>query len=322
MKAAVYHRFGPPEVVQLEDIPKPIPKDDEVLVRIRAAAVSPVDLFWLTGEPFIMRPGAGLVTPRNPVLGSVVAGQVETVGAGVTKYRSGDEVFAETSHGGFAEYTCVPEATLAVKPANLTFEQAAAVPLVGVTALQGLRDHGKVKPGQKVLINGASGGVGTFAVQIAKVLGAEVTGVCSTANVELVRSLGADHVIDYTREDFTKGAAKYDVVLDNVGNRSISECRQALTPRGTYLPSSAAGGRWIGGVARVVKSAALSPFVSHRLRPFLAVGKPEDLDYLRELIEAGEVTPVIDRAYPLSETAQALAHYGTGHAQGKVIVTM
>ena len=322
MQAAVYHRFGSPDVVQVEDIPKPVPKEAEVLVRIHAAAVSPVDSFWLKGEPFIMRPGAGLVTPRNPVLGSAVAGRVETVGAGVTKYASGDEVFAETSHGGFAEYTCIPEVRVASKPANLTFEQAAAVPLVGVTALQGLRDHGKVKPGQKVLINGASGGVGTFAVQIAKVLGAEVTGVCSTENVDLVRSLGADHVIDYTEDDFTKGAVKYDVVLDNVGNRSISECRQALTPRGTYLPSSAAGGRWVGGVARVVKSAVLSPFVRHRLRPFLATGKVEDLETLTGLIEAGKVVPVIDRVFPLNDISEALALYGTGHARGKVIVTM
>lgn len=232
------------------------------------------------------------------------------------------EVFAEISKGGFAEYACVSEAALALKPTSLTYEQAAAVPLVGVTALKGLRDHGKIRPGQKVLITGASGGVGTFAVQVAKAFGAEVTGVCSTRNVDFVRSIGADHVIDYTQEDFIQGGPRYDLILDNVGNHSVLECRRALTPRGTLLPNSGAGGRWLDGLPRAAGALALSPFVRQRLRPFVPAGKGEDLAVLTELIEAGKVTPVIDRTYPLSETAEALAYYGQGHTRGKVVITV
>ena len=322
MKAIVYHKYGSPDVLELRDVSKPEVKNGEVLVRIRAAAVNPGDWLYLRGEPYIIRITAGLFTPRNGVLGRAVAGQVQAVGSDVTRFRSGDEVFAEISKGGFAEYASVSEGALALKPASLTYEQAAAVPLVGVTALKGLRDHGKIKPGQKVLITGASGGVGTFAVQIAKAFGAEVTGVCSTRNVDLVRSIGADHVIDYTHEDFTRDGPRYDLILDNVGNHSVLACRRALTPHGTLLPNSNAGGRWLDGMPRVAGAFALSPFVRQRLRPFVPAGKGEDLVVLTELIEAGKVTPVIDRTYPLSQTAEALTYYGQGHTRGKVVITV
>lgn len=322
MKAIAYDKYGPPDVLKLRDVSKPTARNGEVLVRIRAAAVSPGDWFYLRGEPYIMRLAVGLLTPRNGVLGRAVAGQVQEAGGEVTRFRPGDEVFAEISKGGFAEYACVAGTALALKPASLTYEQAAAVPLVGVTALKGLRDHGKIKPGQKVLVTGASGGVGTFAVQVAKAFGADVTGVCSTRNVDLVRSIGADHVIDYTQEDFTQGGRRYDLILDNVGDHSVLECRRALTPRGTLLPNSVAGGRWLGGLPRVAGAFALSPFVRQRLRPFLPAGTGEDLAVLTALIEAGKVTPVIDRTFPLSETAEALAYYGQGHTRGKVVITV
>ena len=322
MKAIVYDEYGSPDVLELRDVSKPDVKNGEVLVRIRAAAVNPGDWLYLRGEPYIMRMTVGLITPRNGVLGRAVAGQVQEAGSNVTRFRSGDEIFAEISKGGFAEYASVSEDALALKPTSLTYEQAAAVPLVGVTALKGLRDHGKIKPGQKVLITGASGGVGTFAVQIAKAFGAEVTGVCSTRNVDLVRSIGADHVIDYTHEDFTHDGPRYDLILDNVGNHSVLACRRALTPHGTLLPNSNAGGRWLDGLPRVAGAFALSPFVRQRLRPFVPAGKGEDLVVLTELIEAGKVTPVIDRTYPLSQTAEALTYYGQGHTRGKVVITV
>ncbi len=322
MKAIVYHAYGAPDVLELREVSKPQVKNDEVLVRVRAAAVNPGDWFYLKGEPYIMRMAVGLFAPRNGVLGRAVAGQVDATGSSVMRFRPGDEVFGEISKGGFAEYASVPEQALALKPASLTYEQAAAVPLVGVTALKGLRDHGKVKPGQKVLINGASGGVGTFAVQIAKTFGADVTGVCSTRNVDLVRSIGADHVIDYTHEDFTQGGPRYDLIFDNVGNHSVLACRRALTPRGTLLPNSGAGGRWLDGLPRIAAALALSPFVGQKLRPFVPAGKGEDLVVLTDLIAARKVAPVIDRTYPLSETAEALAYYGQGHARGKVVITV
>ncbi len=323
MKAIVYHEYGSPDVLHLEDIAQPVAGDGEVLVRVLAAAVNPGDWDVLQGTPYVLRPMTGVRRPKNKVLGLAVAGRVEAVGSKVSKFRPGDEVYGETRWGGFAEYACVSEDALAAKPSNLTFEQAAAVPVVGVTALQGLRDAGRVRPGQKVLIYGASGGVGTFAVQIAKTFGAEVTGVCSTTNVDLVRSIGADHVIDYTREDFTAAGPRYDVIFDNVGHRSLSDCRRALTAKGTFIPNSnKGGGRWIGGyLARALRALALSPFVSQRLRPFAATSKSEDLVVLTGLIEAGKVTPVIDRTYPLSETAKALSHYGEGHTRGKVVIT-
>ena len=325
MKAIVQDKYGSPEVLELRDIDKPEIGDDEVLVRIRAAGVNPADWAIMSGLPYIARPVYGLRKPKNAVRGTDVAGTVEAVGTGVTRLQPGDEVFGWCSGlgGAFAEYASVSEEALALKPANLSFEQAAAVPMAGLVALQALRDHGGVRAGQKVLINGASGGIGTFAVQIAKALGAEVTGVCSTRNVEMVRSIGADHVIDYTREDFTQKDQRYDFILDNVANHSLSDLRRALTPTGTLVPNG--GGfdnRWFASGGRVISAHVLKRFVSHRLRPFLVSPKFEDLVVLKELIEAGKVTPVIDRTYPLSEASQAIGHVGEGHARGKVVITV
>jgi NADPH:quinone reductase-like Zn-dependent oxidoreductase len=324
MKAIVYHDYGSPDVLELQEVDKPVAKDGEVLVRVLGAAVNPGDWDLLHGTPYVLRPMTGLRRPRNKVLGLAVAGRVEEVGSNVSKFRPGDEVYAEISKGGFAQYARVAEDALAPKPSNLTFEQAAAVPLAGVTALQALRDIGRVQPGQKVLINGASGGVGHFAVQIAKSYGAEVTGVTSTRNIDLVRSLGADHVIDYTREDFTRTGQQYDLILDNVGNRSLSDYRGALTTKGMLIPNSnKGGGHWIGGfLGRAVRALIVSPFVPQRLRPFAATGRSKDLVVLKELIEAGKVMPVIDRTYPLNETAEALSHYGEGHTRGKMVITV
>jgi NADPH:quinone reductase-like Zn-dependent oxidoreductase len=322
LKAITYHRYGSPEVLELEEVDDPVVKDDEVLVRVRAASVNPRDWHFLRGLPSIMRP-VGLRIPKDGAFGSDVAGQVEAVGKAVTRFRPGDEVFAFVLAGAFAEYVAVPEDVLGPKPANLTFEQAAAVPLAALTALQGLRDHGRIQPGQKVLIIGASGGVGTFAVQIAKSLGADVTGVCSTRNLDLVRSIGADQVIDYTREDFTRSGQKYDLILQLAGTRSPSDCRRALTSGGTLLLSSGeSDGRWIGPLDRILKALVLSPFVSQRLAPFEAKRSGEDLQTLKKLIEAGKVTPVIDRTYPLIETPEAIRYLEEGHARGKVVVTV
>jgi NADPH:quinone reductase-like Zn-dependent oxidoreductase len=323
MKAIVQDEYGSAEVLHLGDIDKPSIGDDEVLIRVRAAGVNPGDWAIMSGLPYIARPSRlyGLRRPKNPVRGTDVAGQVEAIGGSVTRFRPGDEVFG-WSHGSFADYAAASEDALALKPANITFEQAAAVPVAGLVALQALRDHGKVQAGQKVLINGASGGIGTFAVQIAKSLGAHVTGVCSTRNVDLLRSIGADHVIDYTLEDFTQSGERYDFILDNVANHSLSDVRRALTPKGTLVPN---GGEfknhWFAGGGRVVSARALSLFVSQTLRPFLVSPKQADLVVLKELIEAGKITPVIDRVYPLNETPQALRYVGEGHARGKVAVT-
>lgn len=324
MKAIVYDEYGPPDLLRLEDVDTPAARDDEVLVRVLGVSINPGDWDVLRGPPYIIRPVTGFRRPRNRILGLAVAGRVDAVGDGVSRFLVGDEVYAEIGRGGFAEYARVPEAALALKPSNLTFEQAAAVPVVGTTALQGLRDVARVRSGQQVLINGASGGVGTFAVQIAKAFGCEVTGVCSTTNVDLVRSIGADHVVDYTREDFTEAGPRYDLIFDNVGNRSLSDCRRALTSRGTLIPNSNKGaGRWIGSYLRTaIKALAMSPFVSQRFRPFAATKKSEDLVVLKDLIESGQVTPVIDRTYRLSETAQALNHYGEGHTRGKLVITV
>jgi NADPH:quinone reductase-like Zn-dependent oxidoreductase len=322
MKAIVQDAYGSAEVLDLRDIDTPEIGDGEVLIRVRAAGVNPADWAIMSGLPFIARPIYGLRRPRNRIRGTDVAGHVEGVGAGVTRFRSGDEVFG-WSKGAFADYAAGSEDMLALKPANLTFEQAAAVPMAGLVALQALRDHGSVKAGQKVLINGASGGVGTFAVQIAKSFGADVTGVCSTENAELVRSIGADRVIDYTREDFTHGGQQYDVILDNVGNRSLSDLRRALTSTGTLVPN---GGqfenRWLAGGGRVVKARVLTRFVSQSLRPFLVRPTHADLAVLAQLIEAGAVTPVIDRAYALGTTAEALDRVGGGHVRGKLAVSV
>ena len=322
MQAITYHQYGPPDVLELETVELPALGDDEVLVRVRAASVNPRDWHYLRGLPYIMRP-IGLRIPKDGGLGSDMAGQVEAVGRAVTGFRPGDEVYAFVLAGGFAEYARVPENVLGPKPANLSFEQAAAVPLAALTALQGLRDHGRVQPGQRVLIVGASGGVGTFAVQLAKLFGAEVTGVCSTRNLELVRSLGADHVIDYTREDFAGNGRRYDLVFQLAGTRSPAAIRRALTPKGRLILSSGeSSGRWVGPMDRIVKAAALSPFVPQTLAPFEAKQSRDDLQVLKDLIEAGKLTPVIDRTYPLRETPEALRYLEKGHAQGKVVITV
>ncbi|MBA3236518.1 MAG: NAD(P)-dependent alcohol dehydrogenase [Chloroflexi bacterium] len=297
-------------------------KDHEVLVRVRAAAVNPPDWAALTGVPYIARLAFGLRKPRNGVGGSDVAGTIETIGKGVTRLCVGDEVFGAGA-GTFAEYAVAAEEHLVPKPANVTFEQAAAVPMAGMVALQALRDHGRIQPGQKVLINGAGGGIGTFAVQIAKSFGADVTGVCSTTKVNMVRSIGADHVIDYTVEDFTQGDQRYDFILDNVSTHTLLHLRRALTPKGTLVPN---GGqywhRWIASSAVLINAPLLSLVVSQRIRPFLQVSKQHDLLALKDLLESGKVTPVIDRTYPLSRAPEAIGHFGEGHAHGKVVITV
>jgi NADPH:quinone reductase-like Zn-dependent oxidoreductase len=323
MKTIVQHEYGSSAVLELRNIGKPEIEDNEVLVHVHAAGVNPGDWAIMNGLPFIARPVYGLRKPKNAVRGTDVAGTVEAVGAGVTRLRPGDEVFGWCSGlgGAFAEYASVSEEQLALKPTNFSFEQAAAVPMAGIVALQALRDHGGVRDGQKVLINGASGGIGTFAVQIAKTFGAEVTGVCSTRNVDLVRSIGADHVIDYTREDFTQKGRRYDFILDNVANHSLSELRAVLTPAGTLVPNG--GGfdhHWFASGGRVISAHVLKRFVNHRLQPFVVSPKLEDLLLLKELIESGKVTSVIDRTYPLSEASQAIGYVGEGHAQGKVAI--
>jgi NADPH:quinone reductase-like Zn-dependent oxidoreductase len=325
MKAVVQDAYGSPNVLELRDIDKPEVGNNEVLVRVRAAGVNPGDWAIMSGLPYIARPVYGLRKPKNAVRGTDVSGTVEAVGTSVTRFQRGDEVFGWCGGlgGAFAEYASVSEDALAPKPTNLSFEQAAAVPMAGLVALQALRDHGNVRAGQKVLINGASGGIGTFAVPIAKALGAEVTGVCSTRNVEMVRSIGADHVIEYTRENFTQKDRRYDFILDNVANHSLSDLRRALTPTGMLVPNG--GGfdnHWFASGGRVIGAHVLNRFVNHRLRPFLVSPKLEDLLVLKELIEAGKVTPVIDRTYPLSEAPDAIGYVGDGHARGKVVITV
>jgi NADPH:quinone reductase-like Zn-dependent oxidoreductase len=316
VKAIVLNRYGSPDVLELKEIDKPVVKDDDVLVRVHAAALNAGDVFSMKGSPWLARFSVGFPKPKDYVLGWDAAGRVEAVGKNVTRFRPGDEVFTACS-GALAEYACAAEDKVALKPTNLSFEQAAAVPTAALTALQGLRDAGKVQPGQKVLINGASGGVGTFAVQIAKALGAAVTGVCSPRNVEMVRSLGADHVIDYTREDFAQGGQRYDLILDNVASRSFSDLRRALTPQGIIIPNSGHG-----GMSYVFKAFLLSPFMRQQQSPFMAAPNAEDLVALKELIEAGKVTPVIDRTYPLSETREAVRYMVEEHARGKVVIAI
>jgi NADPH:quinone reductase-like Zn-dependent oxidoreductase len=322
MKAIVRDRYGSPDVLELRDVAKPVVKDNEVLVRVRAASANPYDWHFMRGLPYLFRPIAfGFPNPKHTVLGSDLAGQVETVGKNVTRFRPGDEVFGNVRTGGWAEYTSVSEDFLGQKPANLTFEQAAAVPLGALTALQGLRDAGRIQPAQKVLIIGASGGVGTFAVQIAKSFGADVTGVCSSRNVDMVRRIGADHVIDYTRADFTQSGQKYDLIFQLAGTRSASDCGRALTSNGTLVLSSGeSGGRWIGPVDRIIAGVVSSLFVSRRLSVLDTKQSAEDLRSLKELIEAGKVTPVIDRTYSLSEAPDAIRYLEEGHARGKVVI--
>ena len=324
MRAIVYCDYGSPDVLKLEDVEKPTPGDDEVLVRVRAASVNPLDWHYMRGTPYIMRIEAGLRKPKVTRLGVDFSGTVEVVGRNVKQFKPGDEVFGGRT-GALAEYVSVREGRVVLKPANLTFEQAASVPIAAITALQALRDKGKIQPGQKVLINGASGGVGTFAVQIAKSFGAEVTGVCSTRNVNMVRSIGADHVIDYTQQDFTKSEQRYDVMLDNVGNHSLSACRRVLSPNGKYVLIGGGGpndGRWIGPLARVVNLLVLSRFVSQDMGMFLSQLNKEDLTVLRDLMQAGKVTPVIDRRYKLSEVPEAIRYLEGGHARGKVVISV
>jgi NADPH:quinone reductase-like Zn-dependent oxidoreductase len=326
MMAVVQDTYGSPDVLELRDIDEPKIKDDQVLVHVHAASVNPADWHLLRGKPYIARLQLGLRKPKDRVLGCDVAGRVEAVGRNVTMLRPGDEVFGSPfmhGFGAFAERVSVSEDLLAPKPANLSFDQAAAVPLAASTALQGLRDHGGIEPGHKVLIIGASGGVGIFAVQIAKSFDAEVTGVCSTRNVDMVRSLGADHVIDYTREDFTQSGQKYDLVFQLAGTRSPSECRRALTSEGTLVQiSGESDGRWIGPVGRIIKALVLSPFVSQKMATFTVKPNKKDLQFLKQLVESGKVTPVIDRTYPLSEVPEAIRYLEEGHTQGKVVITV
>lgn len=325
MKAVVYYNYGPPDVLRFEDIEKPVPNDNQVLVEIRAAAINPYDWHFLEGVPYIARVlGFGALRPTSNRLGVDFAGTVEAVGKNITQFKPGDEVFGGKG-GAFAEYVVIGEKFLVMKPANITFEQAGGVQIAGLTALQGLRDKGKIQPGQKVLINGASGGVGTFAVQIAKTLGAHVTGVCSTRNVELVRSLGADHVFDYTKEDFTKSGQRYDVILDNVGNRSLSESRRVLTPQGKYVLVGGGGvndSRWMGPLGPVIKTMLLKPFISQDMNMMMSEVKKEDLTFLADLMQSGKVKPVIDKTYPFSEIREAIRYVETGRARGKVVVTL
>jgi len=322
MKAIVYRCYGSPDVLEYEDIEKPAPADNEVLVRVKAASVNPLDWHYMRGSPYLMRLGTGLGAPDNSRLGVDFAGTVETVGTNVTRFKPGDNVFGGRN-GAFAEYVLIPEdRALALKPANITFEQAASVPIAAITALQALRDKGRIKPGQKVLINGASGGVGTFAVQIAKSFGAEVTGVCSTRNLEMVRSIGADHVIDYTREDYTESGQHYDLIIDNVGNHSLTANRRVLTPEGILVMIGGPKGNWLAPLMAPVKALMLSPFVGQELILLLARMNEEDLAILGDLMKTGKVTPVIDRRYPLSEVAEAIRYSEKGHARGKIIVNL
>jgi len=323
MKAIVQDTYGSPHVLELREIDKPVVGDDEVLVRVHAAGVDQGVWHLMAGLPYLLRvAGVGLRAPKNPVRGVDVAGRVEAVGENVTRSQPGDDVFG-TCRGSFAEYACAQEDQLVPKPANLTFEHAAAVPVSGCTALQAVRDRGNVRPGQQVLIIGAGGGVGTFAVQLAKGFGAEVTGVCSTTKVELVRAIGADRVIDYTREDFADDRNRYDVILDIAGNRSLSHLRRALDPEGTLvLVGGEGGGRWLGGVDRTLWALVLSPFVRHKLGTWIATQPKEDLQALHELLETGKLTPVVDRTFPLSEVAEAIRYMREGHARGKVVITV
>ncbi|MFZ0007334.1 MAG: NAD(P)-dependent alcohol dehydrogenase [Steroidobacteraceae bacterium] len=322
MKGIVHHCYGSPAVVRYEDLPKPTPADDEVLVKVRAASVNPLDWHYLEGTPYLVRLGAGFGKPDDPRLGVDFAGTVEAVGRRVARFKPGDEVFGG-KFGAFAEYVAVHEdRAITAKPANVTFEQAAAVPIAAVTALQALR-QGHVHAGQKVLINGASGGVGTFAVQIAKAQGAEVTGVCSTRNLALVRSIGADHVIDYTREDFTQDPQRYDVIVDTVGTHSVLAYKRVLNPNGIYVMiGSTTPGNWFGWLETPLEAKLLSPFMSQKFGMMLADLSKNDLATLADLMQAGKMTSVIDRRYKLAEAAEALQYLEKGHARGKVVLTV
>jgi len=321
MKAIVYHDYGSPDVLQLEEIEKSTAGDKEVLIKVRAASVNPLDWHFIRGTPYIVRiVMTGLRKPKNTRLGVDVAGQVEAVGSAITQFKPGDEVFG-TCRGAFAEYVCTSESNLVIKPNNVTFEQAATVPIAAFTALQGLRDKGKIQPGQKILVNGASGGIGTFAVQIAKSYGADVTGVCSTRNIDMVRSIGADQVIDYTKEDFTKSTQRYDLIFDAIGNHSLSARRRLLSPNGICVTAGGPSGRWKMGLASGIKALVWSQFSSRKLTGLLAKSSKEDLIILQNLMETGKIKPVIDRRYKLSELPEAIRYLEEGHARGKVVIT-
>ena len=324
MKAIIQYKYGSPDVLELQEVDKPIVEDDQVLVRVQAASVNPLDWHFMRGTPRFGRLVMGLRKPKNKILGADIAGRVEAVGKNVTQFQPGDEVFGdvfETGLGAFAEYVCVTEKAIVLKPAGMTFEEAAAVPVASVTALQGLRDKGKIQPGQKVLINGAAGGVGTFAVQIGKSFGAEVTGVCSTRNLDMVRSIGADQVIDYTQEDFTQNGQRYDLIIDAVGNRSVSDLKRALSPGGTCVIIG------FTSLALLFQAAFLGPLkslIGSKKIGLMGTVKPnsKDLEFIKELLETGKVTPVIDRRYPLSEVAEAIRYLEEGHAKGKIVITV
>ncbi len=324
MKAIVQHRYGPPsESLEFREADRPQPGDDEVLVRVRASSVNPADWFTLVGRPYVLRPMFGLRRPKHQIPGKDVSGTVEAVGSQVTRFKPGDEVYGELPAGAYAEYATAREEILALKPANLGFPEAAAVPLAGITALQGIRDVGGVRAGHRVLVNGASGGVGTFAVQVAKSLGAHVTGVCSTRNVDLVQSIGADDTVDYSHEDFTRGEQSYDVIFDLVGNHSVSAYQRVLGPDGVYIASTGMpGGDVLGPLPFIFRVAMSSLRRSPKAKIFMAKPNPDDLAELTRLIETGAITPVIERTYGLAETADALARQGEGHAQGKTVVTV
>lgn len=322
MKATVYTKYGPPDILNLEEVRDPTPKEDEVLVKVHAASANAADWHLLRADPFLVRLMYGVLKPKHEILGADIAGRAEAVGGNVKQFQPGDEVFGDLSgdgFGGFAEYVCASENALVSKPASMTFEEAAAVPMAAVTALQGLRDKGRIQPGQKVLINGASGGVGTFAVQIAKSFGAEVTGVCSTRKSDMVRSIGADHVIDYTQEDFTRNGQRYDLILAVNGYRPISDYKRALNAKGIYVMVG-------GSTAQIFQALLLGPWMSmtgsKKMGALSAKPDREDLVFVKELVEAGKVMPVIDRRYPLSEVGEALRYLEEGHARGKVVITV
>ena len=322
MKAIVSNKYGPPDTLELTEVEKPIPKDNQVLVKIHAASINFGNLVLLKGEPFLARFAFGLFKPKYRIPGGDIAGQVEAVGKNVQQFKPGDDVFGDLSGfgwGGFAEYVSVPESALAFKPANLSYEEAAAAPMAGVTALQGLRDKGKIQSGQKVLINGASGGVGTFAVQIAKSLGAEVTGVCSPRNLDILQSIGADHAIDYTKDDFTQEADKYDLILGVNGHKPISAYKHTLNPNGIFVHVG-------GSSAQMFQAMTLGPWISmtgsKKMGTFLQRPNQKDLLFLKELLDAGKVKPVIDKCYKLSEVPEAFRYFEEGHAQGKVVITV
>ena len=325
MKAIRYYTYGSPEVLKLEDTDMPAVHDEDVLIRVRAASVNPLDWHFMRGTPYIVRPQAGLLRPRESGLGVDLAGCVEAVGKRATKFAPGDEVFGSLADlGSLAEYVSVhQDAVVLTKPANQTFEQAASVPVAAFTALQALRDQGHIQPGHKVLVNGAAGGVGTFTVQIARALGAEVTGVCSTGNMEMVASIGASQVIDYTKQDFTRTGQRYDLLIDIAGSRPFTTYRRVLAPRGIVVGVGGPNkGRWIGPMTRAVKALLLSPVISQKITFFLAKPNTDDLAFVRDLLRAGKVTPVIDRTYPLTETPEAIRYLEQGHARGKVVITV